>query len=44
MPTHFKAIFLYAKKNNKLGKQSVASQIIDKGLQTCRKINTKDYT
>ncbi|EJV74111.1 response regulator aspartate phosphatase [Bacillus cereus] len=44
MPTHFKAIFLEAKEHYKLGEQSAASQLIDKGLQICRGINNKEYT
>ena len=43
-PTHFKAIFLQAKEHYKLGEQSTASQLIDKGLQICREIHNEEYT
>ena len=44
IPTHFKAIFLQAKEHYKLGEQSTASQLIDKGLQICREIHNEEYT
>ncbi|MBW3496551.1 tetratricopeptide repeat protein [Bacillus sp. FDAARGOS_1420] len=44
VPTHFKAIFLQAKEHYKLGEQSAASPLIDKGLQICKKINNEEYT
>jgi len=36
IPTHFKVIFLQAKEHYKLGEQSTASPLIDKGLQICK--------
>lgn len=44
IPTHFKAIFLQAKEHYKLGEQSMAGQLIDKGLQICREIHNEEYT
>ncbi|PEB54561.1 hypothetical protein COO03_04790 [Bacillus sp. AFS098217] len=44
MPTHFKAIFLQAKEHYKLGEQSVASELINKGLQLCRELKNGEYT
>ncbi|MBH0347172.1 tetratricopeptide repeat protein [Bacillus tropicus] len=44
IPTHFKAIFLQAKEHYKLGQQSAASKLIDKGLQICRGIHNEEYT
>ncbi|HDX9707903.1 TPA: tetratricopeptide repeat protein [Bacillus thuringiensis] len=44
MPKHFKAMFLQAKEHYKLREQYAASQIIDKGLQICREINSEEYT
>ncbi len=43
IPT-LQAIFLQAKEHYKLGEQSTASQLIDKGLQICREIHNEEYT
>lgn len=43
IPTHFKAIFLQAKEHYKLGEQSIASTLIDKGLKICREIHNEEY-
>jgi len=43
IPNHFKALYLQADENLKLGETEVASQLIEKGLNICNKLANKEY-
>ena len=43
IPNHFKALYLQADENLKLGETTVASQLIEKGLNICNELANKEY-
>ncbi|PEK21913.1 hypothetical protein CN568_16705 [Bacillus pseudomycoides] len=43
MPNHFKALYLQADENIKLGETETASQLIEKGLNICNELENKEY-
>lgn len=43
MPNHFKALYLQADENIKLGETEIASQLIEKGLNICNELENKEY-
>lgn len=43
MPNHFKALYLQADENLKLGNLEIASQLIEKGLTICNELKNKEY-
>ncbi|HDX9695205.1 hypothetical protein [Bacillus thuringiensis] len=43
IPNHFKALYLQADENLKLGETAVASQLIEKGLNICNELANKEY-
>ncbi|MCM3737652.1 hypothetical protein M3215_18095 [Bacillus cytotoxicus] len=43
MPNHFKALYLQADENLKLGEVEIASQLIKKGLAICNKLENIEY-
>lgn len=43
IPNHFRAIFLEARENLKLGKTKLAASLIEKGLVICNELEQKEY-
>ncbi|PER52538.1 hypothetical protein COL26_27180 [Bacillus thuringiensis] len=43
IPNHFKALYLQADENLKLGETVIASQLIEKGLNICNALENKEY-
>ncbi|MDF2086500.1 hypothetical protein [Bacillus pseudomycoides] len=43
IPNHFKALYLQADENLKLGETEIASQLIEKGLTICNELGNKEY-
>lgn len=43
IPNHFKALYLQADENLKLGETAIASQLIEKGLNICNELANKEY-
>lgn len=43
IPNHFRAIFLEARENSKLGKTKLAASLIEKGLVICNELEQKEY-
>lgn len=43
MPNHFKALYLQADESLKLGEVEIASQLIEKGLAICNKLENIEY-